>query len=67
MTARARWSMSRTEPTRYRSLACRIGTHADCREAQPARPPVGLRITYEACVCPCHSQRSETHEGATHG
>ncbi|AWE50340.1 hypothetical protein DC008_11830 [Streptomyces nigra] len=40
---------------RYRSTACRIGTHPACKESSPVPAPVDAPIVYETCACPCHS------------
>ncbi|WP_245766868.1 hypothetical protein [Streptomyces colonosanans] len=41
----------------YLSLACSIGTHDTCDEAEPPPVPSDLPLIYERCVCQCH-QRS---------
>lgn len=38
----------------YVSLACRIGTHATCEEAERKGPPPAKPLVYETCGCPCH-------------
>ncbi|GAA4000081.1 hypothetical protein GCM10022384_53850 [Streptomyces marokkonensis] len=47
--------ISETSATAYRSIACRIGTHATCADASPALAPTDLPVIYETCDCPCHS------------
>ncbi|MFE2494202.1 hypothetical protein [Streptomyces scopuliridis] len=52
----------------YYSMACRIGTHAKCEEAELKASPAAVPIVYETCVCPCHlSEVQATSEGGTHG
>lgn len=40
---------------RYRSTACRVGTHRECAESSPALAPIDVPLIYEACDCSCHS------------
>ncbi|WP_405804809.1 hypothetical protein [Streptomyces sp. NBC_01187] len=40
--------------TSYRSAACGLGRHGDCRHANPRKAPTGVPVTYEACACACH-------------
>ena len=40
--------------TSYRSAACGLGRHPQCRHATPRQAPPGVPVTYEACDCGCH-------------
>ncbi|WP_326811203.1 hypothetical protein OIE62_20555 [Streptomyces scopuliridis] len=52
----------------YYSMACRIGTHAKCEEAEFKASPAAVPIVYESCVCSCHLSEVRTSgEGGTHG
>jgi hypothetical protein len=59
----------RNDESPYRSFACHIGTHMECRETQPHEPSKDLPVIYEACHCGCHppansSTRRNSEEGA---
>ncbi|MFF7436655.1 hypothetical protein [Streptomyces sp. NPDC008122] len=47
--------MPHTKPIQYRSSPCRIGTHHECAHSSPVTAPIDIPVTYEACVCPCHT------------
>ncbi|WP_432195592.1 hypothetical protein [Streptomyces sp. bgisy027] len=48
----------------YRSAACCIGTHLVCAESSPATAPADVPVIYEACGCPCHSERDRSDSEA---
>lgn len=39
----------------YWSSSCAIGTHSQCSQSLPVKPPAGVPVIYEACVCSCHT------------
>ncbi|MEU8464740.1 hypothetical protein [Streptomyces sp. NPDC029003] len=43
----------------YQSSSCAIGTHSQCTQSIPARAPLGIPVTYEACACSCHTPNNE--------
>lgn len=52
----------------YRSIRCRLGAHAECKEAVPRHPLAELPLIYETCACPCHQSRLDTSgKGEIHG
>lgn len=51
-------------PAPYRSLACRIGTHGQCDEADPDASPADIPVIYETCGCPCHALAGPVPLGA---
>jgi hypothetical protein len=67
MPRRTRRPLYVPERAPYRSRVCHIGTHDACREAKPSSPPPGLRVTYEACTCPCHRGTGENCKGDARG
>jgi hypothetical protein len=48
-------------PAPYVSVACRMGAHGQCKEAEPRSVQPNWPVVYETCSCTwCHPQ----HEGA---
>jgi hypothetical protein len=47
----------------YRSSECRIGSHRDCAQMNPAVSPVDIPVVYEACTCACHNSVSSAGGG----
>ncbi|MEU7291747.1 hypothetical protein AB0A76_00860 [Streptomyces exfoliatus] len=55
MPAREQPRVMHARAVPYRSSACRIGTHGECAQPDPAEAPVGIPVIYEACACACHT------------
>ncbi len=55
MTPRRQPHPTGTASVPYRSIACRIGTHHSCTEPSPPAATDDVPVTYEECICPCHS------------
>lgn len=39
----------------YRSIPCRLGTHAACTESDPEPAPKNIPVSFETCACACHT------------
>lgn len=44
----------------YWSSSCAIGTHSQCTQSIPVKPPAGIPVRYEACACSCHTPNDAT-------
>ncbi|WP_326610874.1 hypothetical protein OG949_15315 [Streptomyces scopuliridis] len=69
MSIRHQQPISAAVAVPYYSMACRVGTHAKCEEAERKASPAAVPIVYETCVCSCHPSEAQASggEGGTHG